>query len=152
MHVRGKTNLPAKNNHQLDALAITPVSVECHSLWLTELWALRGWLLTSWCHCNHNPVFCPLAPWGLTDGFPWVLSSACSASSCLCLGISIKSPFAFLCLFPCLRSGVINIYFRWKGVTKRFKSPVFTTQFDILREGKQEGLIAASFIYLPSLK
>lgn len=32
------------------------------------------------------------------------------------------------------------------------KSPVFTTQFDILREGKQEGLIAASITYLPSLE
>ena len=38
---RGKDKSTTKNNHPLDALAITPVPVNYCGLWLSELWALR---------------------------------------------------------------------------------------------------------------
>lgn len=118
---RGEDKSTTKTNHPLDALAITPVPVNYHSLWLTELWALRAGsspadviaitilfltplLLNAW-----PKVFCEWFP-----AYVWQLMHRSARVSCLCLSISIKSCLAFLCLFLCLLSGIIDTYLCWK--------------------------------------
>lgn len=110
-----------KTNHPLDALAITPVPVNYHSLWLTELWAPRAGSSPADVIAITTLFLAPLLlnAWlkFFSECFPayvWQLTHRSARVSCLCLGISIKSYLAFLCLFLCLLSGVIDTHLWWK--------------------------------------
>lgn len=155
---RGEDKSTTKNNHPLDALAITPVPVNYHSLWLTELWALRAGFPPADVIAITALFLAPLLLNAWLKAFPeWfpVYALAAHAQICNCF-LPLpqhfhKKLFSFSVLIsPSMKWGYH--LFSVRGVTMRLKSPVHTTQSDILREGKQEGLIAASTIYLPSLK